>query len=66
MAQEIGAVLSRTFREFCNESNKRAKKDFSVIEDEEIQAVEKILKKADGKNFDLEQALFKFFGVEKE
>ena len=66
MSQQIGSVLARTFRELCKDSNTRAQKDFSMISDEEMKSVEKILKKMDNEKFDLRKELVKYFEVEDD
>ena len=61
MSKQIGPVLARTFREICEESNKRAKADHSKISPEEISQIEQLLRKVDSKNFQLEKELRKIF-----
>ena len=64
MDRKIGAVLARTFREFCEDSNKRVRSDFSIVSPNEIKDIEQILKKVDNKNFDLIKELENYFGLE--
>ncbi|NPD90672.1 MAG: hypothetical protein HGN29_18330 [Asgard group archaeon] len=65
MAKELGPVLTRIFREICEESNKSKRlAEHRRISAEEIVNIEKLLKKVDQKNFNLNTELRKYFGVE--
>jgi len=63
MEKQIGAVLARTFREVCEKSNKRAKKDFSKISEEEVAEIEKLLKKIDDKSFNFIAEIKKYLQI---
>ena len=65
MSQQIGPFLARRFREICKESNKSKRlAEYNKISDEEITAIEQLLKKVDKRDFDLESALNKFLRAE--
>jgi hypothetical protein len=60
MEKKIGAVLARTFREVCEESNKRVRSDYSTISSEEIQEIEQLLEQIDKPAFGLPEALERY------
>ncbi|RLI72135.1 MAG: hypothetical protein DRP02_02615 [Candidatus Gerdarchaeota archaeon] len=63
MEKQIGAVVARTFQEVCEKSNKRAKKDFSKISEEEVAEIEKLLKKIDDKSFNFIAEIKKYLQI---
>jgi len=66
MEKKIGDVLARTFREICNESNKKAKKEFSIIQAEEMGKIEQLLKRVDNDSFNFINALREYLKLEEE
>jgi hypothetical protein len=67
VSQQIGSVLARTFREMTEKSNQSKRlADYNKISNDEITAIEQLLKKVDQKNFDLEKELRKLLGLNEE
>ena len=64
MTKKIGAVLARTFRDVCEDSNSRARADYSTISSQEIKELEDLLKNVDNTAFDLQAALKRYLKVE--
>ena len=66
MDKKIGAVLARTFREVCEDSNSRARSDFSKISAKEIGQIESLLRNVDNPAFNLEDALRRHLKIAEE
>ena len=64
MEKKIGAVLARTFREVCEESNNRSRSDWSKVSSEEIKELENLLKNVDNTAFELPAALRRYLQLE--
>ncbi|MEA2071706.1 MAG: hypothetical protein U9O98_10515 [Asgard group archaeon] len=65
MVKNIGSVLARTFREVCAEKNKYARREYTKVSQEEIERLEKMLRKIDDENYDFIKELNKFFRKNK-
>ena len=66
MNKQIGAILARTFRDICEDANKRARREYNVISMEEMKEIEQLLKQIDNPKFSLQKELIQFFKLELE